>query len=412
MYSSVIKFLHTLAEVNSIMNKLKALICIVMTAATVFLFVSCNAKQFNGKNEASSEDTTEQQISTTQVNYTADWFKAPSIKAQKIFSLPIYRFNQNTNHYEISYGDGFIIKKDDKYGFINSNGKIVIVPEYDSIETCTCYEGYIAVKKGVNSETIYHITPSLTVKFATSHDCDKFNGYSYRWDKSAKKLSCNYSSSQSSFEVSLSPTLPETAEIYNGTQATGKYALISGKKAVNQKDYDAAGYFTGGLAAVCEKGKWGYINSSGKTVIPFMYSPEKGHYSLKKGSDTPYECSEGYVTVFDGIKYGIYSSDGTMVVPCVFKYLTPVHDGRAFASKDGSNWGIICVDDKISKGIPPENATFTQSYTYNYNTGYNNYNYYTTAYTYSTTAQSYSYNYSTTTTASAQYTSVQQYSQP
>lgn len=38
-----------------------------------------------------------------------------------------------------------------------------------------------------------------------------------------------------------------------------------------EAQYEDAGQFNEGLAAVKENGKWGYIDETGETVIPFQY---------------------------------------------------------------------------------------------------------------------------------------------
>ena len=65
--------------------------------------------------------------------------------------------------------------------------------------------------------------------------------------------------------------------------------------------YEKVYYFVRGLAAVCDDGKWGFVNKDGKEVIPCIYdyaSPfgegdvafvgKKDRYGLvdKKGNDT------------------------------------------------------------------------------------------------------------------------------
>ncbi len=103
---------------------------------------------------------------------------------------------------------------------------------------------------------------------------------------------------------------------------------------------------------MCKNGKWGYVDSAGKTAIPFQYDAVPGYKTLGSAQgDTPFVCSEGYVTVYKNGRFGVLAADGTQIIPCQYPYLTPVHDGRAFASKDGKTWGVLCVDSKISDGV-------------------------------------------------------------
>ncbi len=135
----------------------------------------------------------------------------------------------------------------------------------------------------------------------------------------------------------------------------GKFAVACGNKLQGAADYTAAGVFTGGLVALEKGGKWGYVNSKGKEVIPFEFDAIDSHSALG-GEPTAYECSEGYVTVCKGGKYGVYKADGTQVIPCQYSAMTTVHDGRVFASNDGGVWGILLVDKQISDGIALKKA--------------------------------------------------------
>ncbi len=292
--------------------------------------------------------------SAQKIEYTEKWVIEPSIEADRIFTLPHTSFNNKTNHYDVSFGDCFIIEKDGKFGFINSNGKVVIEPKYDTIETCICTEGYIATIKPEGSyRSTYEIDFSLSETWAYPHKCEGFTGYKYFWDSALGMVSIRNGEN----EVDGGNIIPEAVQLENG-----KFAVASADKLQGASDYDAAGVFTGGLVAMSKGGKWGYLNSSGEEVIPFEYDAV-GDYSALNGTPTPYECSEGYVTVFNGDKYGVFKADGTQVVPCVYDSLTTVHNGRAFASNDGEVWGILLIDEQISDGISPENTTQTQTET-------------------------------------------------
>lgn len=328
------------------MKHFRRMLCLVLTAVFILQFAACKKNS-----EPENDDTAQKEKTEEAVKYAEKWLLSPSIQADAIYSLPIVSFNKTTNHYDVSFGDNFVIEKDGKYGLIDSNGKLVISPEFDSIETCTCYEGYIAtVKEGEYYTTTYHIDSNNQKLWTYSHTCDGFSGYAYKWNDASSTLSAEEVGSEGAYPASIVPVLPETAEITDGSSDTEKYALVNNGKAVG-KGYNGAGVFTGGVAAVQSDGKWGYVNSEGKTVIPFEFSAIEGYNALKGENDTPYESSEGYITLSKDGKFGIYSSEGKQIIPCQYTYLTTVHDGRAFASQDGKSWGILLVDEKISNGI-------------------------------------------------------------
>lgn len=306
-----------------------ALLCMVL----LFGLCACGKKEEEAKAETDSSQ---------KIEYAETWVVEPSIEADNIFSLPLSSFNEKTNHYDVSFGDCYVIQKDGKFGFIDSNGDLIIEPKYDTVETCICTDGYIATIKPVGSyTTTYKIDSSFSESWMYPHKCDEFTGYTYLWNSALNKVSIHNGDTQ----ADGGSYLPEAVQL-----DSGKYAVASGEKLCGATDYDAAGIFTGGLVAMSKGGKWGYLNSAGETVIPFEYSSVNG-YSALGNSTTPYECSEGYITVLKNGKYGVFKADGTQVVPCQYNALTTVHDGRAFASNDGGVWGILLIDERISNGI-------------------------------------------------------------
>lgn len=348
------------------MKNYKRVLCILFAAVMMLQFTSCGKK-----NRSESDDSTEEKTEQT-IKYKEKWVLSPSIQAQSVFSLPMVKFNENTNHYDVTYGENYVIEKDGKFGLIDSNGSLVISPEFDTITTCMCYDGYIVtVKEGEYYTSTYHIDSSNQKLWAYPHTCRGFSGNAFRWDSSTSSVSSLNINGDAVYSTGLVPFLPETMQIAEGSALTEKYALVNSGKKVNETDYSGAGVFTGGVAAVKnESGKWGYIDSNGKTVIPFEFDAVEGYNALHYETSTPFECSEGYLTVFKNGKYGIYTADGDMIVPCQYTCLSTVHDGRAYASMDGSSWGILCVDEKISNGIETDDTTSSSAEEYSAATSY------------------------------------------
>lgn len=332
------------------MRSFKKVLCLALVAVFVFLFAAC------GGNKKKAEEE-KQQKTELKATYTERWLLSPSIKAQSIYALPIASLNKSTNHYDITFGDSFIVKKGDMFGLIDSNGSLVFEPDFLSIETCPCYDGYIITQKENGYTSTYQLSSKYQKAWIYPHECEGFSGLSYTLDNSDMTVSSEYTGKDTDFSGDTTPVVPESMPVSDGQKLTGKYTLVTAGKAVGRSDYDCAGVFTGGLCAFKLNGKWGYVNAEGKTVIPFEFDAVEGYNALNKDFDTPYECSEGYVTVLKGGKFGIYSAEGKMVIPCQYSCLTTVHDGRAYASQDGQTWGILLVDEKISNGISAEEKT-------------------------------------------------------
>lgn len=329
------------------MKNFKRFLCLLMIVALMMPLSACGKKK---KVEVQPKE--EEKHAAVSDMYKEKWLLAPSIKADAIYSLPHAVFNKVTNHYDITYGDSYVIKKGDEYGLIDSNGALVFEPQFASIETCTCFDGYIATTKdGDYYFTTYHINPQNRKMWSYQHTCSGFTGYAYRWNKATSSVMTTYKGNDNQSTTGIEPLIPEAMEITDGSELLEKYALVNGGKPVGSQDYTGAGVFTGGLAAFCLNDKWGYVDSTGKTVIPFEFEAVDGYNALNSKTDTPYEVSEGYITVLRNGKFGIYSAEGDMVIPCIYSCLTTVHNGRAFASQDGKTWGVLLVDEKISNGI-------------------------------------------------------------
>lgn len=313
----------------------------------IILSLTACADKESEKKQADSKDTVK------PVEYNEKWVLEPSIQADNIFSLPIVEYNHNTNHYDVSYGDVYVAEKGGKFGFINSNGEMVIDFKYDTVETCTCTRDYIATIKPEGSyRTTYYINESLQETWHYPHACEAFSGYGYKWNAATSSINIIKIEGDSSTPTTWKTHLPETVEVAGAENESSLFVLASPSGIATQEQYDCAGVFSGGLAAFSKNKKWGYVDSQGKEVIPFEYDAVEGYSALGRWN-TPFECAENYVTVEKDGKRGIYKADGTLVVPCQYNALTTVHDGRAFASNEAGLWGILCIDEQISSGIAP-----------------------------------------------------------
>jgi hypothetical protein len=76
------------------------------------------------------------------------------------------------------------------------------------------------------------------------------------------------------------------------------------------------------LVGVKKDGKWGYINATGATVIPFKYD-EAGYFH------------EGLAPVIAGGKCGFINKTGTLVIPMKYDYATSFTDGMAYVELGG-----------------------------------------------------------------------------
>ena len=92
--------------------------------------------------------------------------------------------------------------------------------------------------------------------------------------------------------------------------------------------------FSCGLARVAsdQEGvgvKWGFINPSGETVVPFSYTAAN-------------DFSEGYAAVCSGDRWGIVAADGMLALKTAYDEISQVSGGIVRLRK-GEKWAFAKV---------------------------------------------------------------------
>lgn len=139
-------------------------------------------------------------------------------------------------------------------------------------------------------------------------------------------------------------------------------------KTVIPIQYKAAGNFSDGLAAVNLNGKWGYINASGQIVIEPQYdrvkafnsglalveSEKQWKYIDKSGkiatqiphSDKLYDFEDGIAFIKKGELIGFADNKGNMILPPSYKEIKSFDKGYAKFLQN-EKWGLISKDGKV-----------------------------------------------------------------
>ena len=104
--------------------------------------------------------------------------------------------------------------------------------------------------------------------------------------------------------------------------------------------YDAVGDFSDGLAPVQTNGKWGFIDMTGKVIIPLQF-------------DEADSFSEKLAAVQTDDKWGYINRTGTFVITPQFDDARHFSENLA-AARSGNRWGYITK--KGSFEIPPAYA--------------------------------------------------------
>lgn len=127
----------------------------------------------------------------------------------------------------------------------------------------------------------------------------------------------------------------------------GKWGFIdsSGKKVINY-DFDEATAFEDGRAKVCKNNKWGYIDTKGKEVIKIKYSEmgtwEDGRCKIAEGGS----FKDG---ILSGAKWGFIRRNGEYALKPEFDFISPFNNDIASVKK-GNKYGYI--NSRFSEIIP------------------------------------------------------------
>ena len=147
-----------------------------------------------------------------------------------------------------------------------------------------------------------------------------------------------------------------------------KYALECDGNLITDFIYDECGSLSDGLCAVCQNGKWGYVDEKGQIVLPIEYDASWKQYpvfdmgssrSTSNVKDYCYAASDGYVPLVKNGKWELRDTNGKLVIlPGVFEAIRPVYEGRCWVKKNGK-WGVIELTSEKVENVNtkiPENA--------------------------------------------------------
>ena len=331
------------------------IIAVLMCVATVLgAFTACSSKK-------TTPNTVKASVNDGPLT-DPKWVVVPSIDAQAIEPLVRADYNESTRHYDISYADCFKIKQNGKYGIIDYNGKIVIKPKYDSIVAIRNSSDFVATSKDSDGETVQ--TYINYNDFSVESSYRKYNTlrYEYLWNATDNSAVFVQNDNGEIYKDDLKAALPESVrgvkDVDGEYVGDGTYGLYINGKNIMGMIYSGAGCFSNGMAAFKSNGVWGYIDSNGKTVLPFGYDAVKG-YSAFGGEDTPYESYDGYVTVIKDGKFGVFTNEGKAVTDMSYEGATPVVGGRAYILKDGK-WGLASFGDSSDATARTDVTTATK----------------------------------------------------
>lgn len=128
------------------------------------------------------------------------------------------------------------------------------------------------------------------------------------------------------------------------SQSTGREVIPLKYVSTGHYDIGVNQFYDGLVAMKTPSEKWGYLDTKGKTVIPFIY-------------DSAEDFSEGLAVVskgpYDNAKYGYINKQGKTVIPLSFDYASSFSEGLATVRKGSQETGKYGVIDKTGKLVIP-----------------------------------------------------------
>lgn len=318
----------------------------------------------NFKGMKSVSERLEELLLDESPNYT--WVVKPEIEADDIYYLADYPDVTHSINELSKQADNpnAVIQRGNELGIIDLNGKLLTEVAYKEIANFG--DGYMMVRT----------TPEYSKEFQMDWDTYWLNRNGeinvsvgngdlnltvYYYYEGIRQRAGNLNSE---FVKEVIPV--QQASKYAGLYASkalmddlnGKYALEQDCNLITDFIYDECGSLSDGLFAVCENGKWGYVNEKGEVVIPIEYDASWQQYpifdfgsSRSSGNvkEYCYAASDGYIVLCKKGEWELKDTVGNTVLPKGnFEAIRPVFNGKCWVKKNG-NWGIIelCENEEM-----------------------------------------------------------------
>lgn len=251
-----------------------------------------------------------------EFDYASDFINGKSNVAQDsvcglLFSDGTVKYYPEFNITYFTTGDVGLAIKNNKYGFINLKGEVLISFTYD--DAFPFYEGIASVKYNnrwfyINEQGVKVLSDSLITGYQPTH--------------SSKAIV--YDSTKVSKSNKLGTILPTMVEYMNKVQKPGyKQGLYDFNKKIllTKMDFDEiSGYSEEGLMKVVKDGKVGLLNENNKLIIPIEYD-EIGNFA------------DGLILAKKG-KWGIINKKNKVIIPFQYNKIGSLRNGLAFTENN------------------------------------------------------------------------------
>lgn len=274
--------------------------------------------------------------------------------------------------------------KDGKYGLIDFNGKEIVKPIYDEIDSLSYKEGELLVKQdekygviNIKGNKIVEIEYNKIAvdEYYTDENHYKYAGYivsittqeGYRYgylnNKGKEILKAEYN------DIVRVTEIQDEENCYLICAKNGKYGIIQNGKQILENEYQSIRYDNTNKVFVIEKSKkYGIANLDGKIIVPVQYNQiditgiylyaqnEQGITVYdSKGTQANIDSNvailntsnENYkikINNENGTKYGVINQEGNQLIEKRYNYIEYLYDNYFIVSNENGKLGIL--DDK------------------------------------------------------------------
>ncbi len=270
------------------------------------------------------------------------------------------------------------VVQDGKWGYMNKEGRIVIKPQFEAAWDFT--EGLARVQVGglrgfIDPSGKMVIEPKYFIAWEFSEGLAAVMVPTGWFDKSVNKGYWIYIDKTG--KIAVEPKGRELAiaeSFHEGEACVGfifnvhmRHSHMNTKGEIRPFTNKPAGRFSEGLAAFASaQGKYGYIDHTGREVIPYQYDAagpfcgglarvqankkwvfidKTGKQAFDGQFDQAHDFSENLAAVRVGARWGCIDSTGKVVIEPQFEFIAPFSDGLARVVV-GGKVGFI---DKVGK---------------------------------------------------------------
>ncbi len=242
--------------------------------------------------------------------YTADG-KSTTI-AQFWIAYPDFPFKETISEdLRLSMTTFYPIRQNEKWGFMDSTGQIIIPCAFDWVESFS--EGIASAGSNDRSGFI-----GKNGKIAIAFDFDEVEAFNKGLAQVKKNGKVGLTDRAGHLVVPI--VYDAISDFYDARAVVvrdGKYGYIDmfGSEVIACQ-YEQAGDFSGGIAYVVDSSKYGFIDHSGKIIIncEFEWVENFDHGSARVKKDG---------------KYGLLASDGKLLLPCEYTNISGFTEGFA-----------------------------------------------------------------------------------